>query len=706
MRAFEGSASIADAGGKLLFYTDGVSVWNYTHQVMENGTGLMGDSSSTQSAIIVPQPGSKLIYYIFTVDNVGGPDGLRYSVVDMNRNNNLGAIVSKNNLLATPVTEKITAVKHDNNKDVWVIAHAWNSDAFYAYLVTESGIANAHKPVISNVGTVHSGSLTNAIGYLKASPDGRKLALGIRQMSTYELFDFDNYSGIISNVTTFKSASYNSPYGVEFSPDGSKLYFNSTLNPSAKIYQIDLLNNNAVTLISSSKSPYAGALQLGPDGRIYFARYESITKGGNKYLGVIQHPNLPGTACTYTDDGLYLGGRTSLFGLPAFIQSYLHKPAFTFTNTCFGNPTLFHLTDSASAEKVQWRFDDPVAGLYAMSTEIHPSYRFTVPGVHEVSVMVWYKDGTSHKASQTIHIKPGVSVNLGKDTVVCAGQSLLLDAHLAGATYLWQDGSKQANITVNKPGIYWVDVTLNECITRDSIQVHYLDEPVINLGSDTTLCEGSLLKLSAPDKAIAYHWQDGSTRNNFTVNKAGLYWVEVSTPCLKYKDSIQVSYTSPPVVDFAREIIYTATDGPLTLNAAQDLSNATYRWQDGSTEAQLSIQGQGIYWVEVTNPCGTVRDSVLVKDMVVPPEPECISREMPNVITPNGDGANDTFIIPCMQGQQWEIIIYNRWGKVVYQNSAYNGEWQARDLANGTYFYSLTGKFFKTTLKGIIHVLR
>src|SRR5437764_1215512 len=72
LNTLEGCASISDANGNLLFYTDGIKVWNKNHVVMTNGTGLRGDPSSTQSGIIVPKPGSSTIYYIFTVDMQGG----------------------------------------------------------------------------------------------------------------------------------------------------------------------------------------------------------------------------------------------------------------------------------------------------------------------------------------------------------------------------------------------------------------------------------------------------------------------------------------------------------------------------------------------------------------------------------------------------------------------------------------------------------
>src|SRR6188768_434859 len=111
MATNEGCATISDNNGNLLFYTDGITVWNKTHQVMPNGTGLMGGISSTQSSICIPLPGSTTIYYLFTVDEVGGPNGFRYSIVDMSLQSGLGDVTTKNTLIQNTMTEKLTAVK-------------------------------------------------------------------------------------------------------------------------------------------------------------------------------------------------------------------------------------------------------------------------------------------------------------------------------------------------------------------------------------------------------------------------------------------------------------------------------------------------------------------------------------------------------------------------------------------------------------------
>jgi hypothetical protein len=176
MNAFEGCATISDAGGNLsMFYTNGNIVWDRNHLPMPSGNGLNGDGAATQTAIIVPRPQNPSQYYIFTVDTNGGARGLCYSEVDMSLNGGNGDVTTKNVQLVTPVAEKLTAVRHANGVDVWVIVHGWNNNEFNAYAVTPAGINNV--PVVSSTGLVHGGLFSNAHGYMKASPDAQKIAV-------------------------------------------------------------------------------------------------------------------------------------------------------------------------------------------------------------------------------------------------------------------------------------------------------------------------------------------------------------------------------------------------------------------------------------------------------------------------------------------------------------------------------------------------
>ncbi|WP_210520596.1 hypothetical protein [Hymenobacter terricola] len=311
MSTYEGCAVATTSKGELLFYTNGETVWNRKHQPMPNGHKLMGSGSSTQSALIVPDPGSGNVFYIFTVAPQGTPNGLRYSVVDMTRDDGFGDLPRVNLLLIQPVAEKLAAVRHANGRDTWVVAHRWNSNAFVSYLVTADGVSA--KPLMSNVGSMNAGPGRNAIGALKFSPDGQHLAAALwRETNKFEIYDFDRTTGKVSNPRSF--GPYAEAYGVEFSPDGTKVYgtCNGVGGGQTEIWQFDL-KTKAKTLVGKSANRKIGALQRGPDGRIYVARED------NPNLGVIEAPNALGKDCKYVDEGLKLGGRHSKLGLPAFV---------------------------------------------------------------------------------------------------------------------------------------------------------------------------------------------------------------------------------------------------------------------------------------------------------------------------------------------------------------------------------------------------
>lgn len=119
----EGCSSMSDASGNLLFYTDGITVWNRNHEEMPSGTGLDGGSSSTQAALIVPDPAGVSKYYVFTTDETGGPNGFRFSIVDMTLQGGLGDVAIKDSLVRDTVTEKLAAVRQGHKGDYWIAVH-------------------------------------------------------------------------------------------------------------------------------------------------------------------------------------------------------------------------------------------------------------------------------------------------------------------------------------------------------------------------------------------------------------------------------------------------------------------------------------------------------------------------------------------------------------------------------------------------------
>lgn len=336
----EGSASICDKSGNLLFYTDGVTVYNRLHQVMPNGRNLWGSYTTTQT-LIVPKPGVDPIFYIFTaspqVDRIFGEGtdsvGFHYTVVDMSLDLGLGDISEKNILLFKNTTEKVTAVHHSNGNDIWVVAHEWGNNNFRSYKVTSNGIAA--DPVVSSVGEVHEGdgfsigSKSNTLGQMKISANGSELALAIFRNGIF-LYDFDYSSGVVSNQTVVKKQPIVVYYGIEFSPDSKKVFFTDVFNAGCNteieqsiLYQYSIEGGSLEEV--GRFVGVLGGLQLGLDGKIYGTQCNEMT-GNSNSVAVVQFPNRFGSACGFKENGLDLVTGKGLLGIPNFVQSYFLFP--------------------------------------------------------------------------------------------------------------------------------------------------------------------------------------------------------------------------------------------------------------------------------------------------------------------------------------------------------------------------------------------
>jgi len=372
----EGCAAISNGDGDLQFYTDGTTVYNRNHAVMQNGSGLLGNFSSTQSAIIIPVPGNLTKYYIFTVDAEAGPNGLNYSEVDMTLAGGLGGITANKNMrLDAPnlVSEKVTAVRHADGEQIWVISHRLDSNKFIAFLISASGINTT--PIVSTTGRFTGTGGASTIGYLKVSPDGKKLASAKERITPdVELFDFDAATGIVSNPMILDRIG---GYGLEFSPDSKRLYYSLF---SGNIYQFDVTFPTEAAIISSRTLIATGnfaALQMALDGKIYAIKHSTSE---NTRLAVINSPNNLGTACNFDPMGPSLGGRTSIIGLPPFIQSFF-KQEIKAEQFCAENPTLFSVSINANITSATWNFGDGNTG-----TGVNPSHTYASPGTYEVTV--------------------------------------------------------------------------------------------------------------------------------------------------------------------------------------------------------------------------------------------------------------------------------------------------------------------------------
>jgi hypothetical protein len=335
---FEGCACISDTSGTLLLYTDGRTVWDGGGNV--RATGLEGNPSSTQSAIIVPDPGNAARYYVFTADgSTGGHNHVNGRRIDTGTWNveQLSSLMTMPPTQGFSATERVTAIQHRNCRDFWVLTVITRGShkadpgpgTLRVLLVTAAGV--------QHVADTDINVQVTDVGYLKGSPDGSRIALANWGNRNVLVLPFDKASGApdVSALRTIPVPAVPAPshphlaYGVEFAPTGSLLYYTVLGNHSAStpqnegyVFQHDLSGSPATSVLvgthkNADGNRYAlGALQLGMDNRIY------IAQDGEAALGVIKTPAVPGPGCGLVFSDLPLAREAACYmGLPNLIAN-------------------------------------------------------------------------------------------------------------------------------------------------------------------------------------------------------------------------------------------------------------------------------------------------------------------------------------------------------------------------------------------------
>ncbi|MFL5763207.1 MAG: T9SS type A sorting domain-containing protein [Bacteroidia bacterium] len=433
----EGCSSISDSLGNLLFYTNGLMVYDSHDQLMPNGFDIGMDSScggsSTQGALIVKQPGQDSLYYIFTTDCAENllAKGFRYSIVNMHKHGGLGDVVVKSQLLVNKVCEKLAAVQQSNNTGAWILVHGWGDQKFYAFRLNTGGLNPV--PVISTTGRIQLPLVPNtspdecaARGYMKFSPQGNRVVVvstsDCHLFTSYpELFSFNNISGAVSynySINTMDSINY---YGASFSPSGNLLYLSQGWYGYG-LYQFDLSSNDSSIIAASryivtdSSTTIRCALQIGPDGRIYNAN-------SSPSLNIIKNPNVYGPGCNFVENGISLNNcvpAMSIYGLPNndesfYLSSFTGSPCpeirdgdFGYLDSCICAPVYFYDSTDFGTEIPNtwaWSFGDPITGTNNLSSLQNPHHSFSTPGTYNVKLIVSYIPGTVICKSDTV-IKP------------------------------------------------------------------------------------------------------------------------------------------------------------------------------------------------------------------------------------------------------------------------------------------------------------
>lgn len=228
----------------------------------------------------------------------------------------------------------------------------------------------------------------------------------------------------------------------------------------------------------------------------------------------------------------------------------------------------------------------------------------TVNDAPDVDVMV-------DSFAVTICNKPAVA--LGNDTTLCTGAALSLASGTA-ANYLWSTGATTQTISLSTPGTYWVKAsTANPgCFATDTIVVAGGTTPVVALGNDTAICQGSSLTLNAGNPGASYNWSTGATTQTISLSTSGTYWVKATaagTSCFA-TDTIVVTAVALPVVALGADA--SICEGDIqTLDAGN--AGATYSWSTSATTQTIDVSTAGTYHVTVTNASNCVgRDTIVI----------------------------------------------------------------------------------------------
>lgn len=480
------SACISDENGELLIYTNGQKVFNKDHEDITNGPNLNGNLGAPQTAIIIQNPSTPQMLYVFTVDEItSGAKGLHYSRVDLTAYSGKGGVMELNVPLLPSALSVITGVKHANGTDFWVVTHGFGNNNFYAYRVGSSGVNST--PVVSSVGMPISSNVADEefYGTLKISPAGDKIALSSRGLANIQAFSFNNETGEVSNPITIPvtiPSPKHGPFFVEFSPDGSKLYttcihYSSLTGQQNMLYQYDLENGNFETLLNDVPlNQDVMNIQLARDGKIYVLRRKE------KVIGVIENPNRSGLDCNYDENYISIDPAEAFGGFPNFVTSYFNIPPLDYDTKCDGDTTQFKMLNTSNVDFVDWDFGDPSSVNNTIPAgPTNPIHIFSGPGSYRVTYTEHY-GGKSWTDSLRVTINPKPPQFFSPDTLpIVPGSTIHVYALPDMYSYFWQDGSTSIDYTITGEGDYTVVMEdMLCCRDIDTLTVKALDLQIPN----------------------------------------------------------------------------------------------------------------------------------------------------------------------------------------------------------------------------------
>ncbi len=506
----QGTVSLSDSMGKLLFYSNAVSVWNKDHQKITT-TPMFGASDINISTGIsyIPHPGKKNNYFVAGVyPNLDEtPSGVRFTLIDVDSNTVQPYQQFSHPSLPNRYSQLLTVVPHCNGNDYWIITKGYGANTnFYSFLVTAAGIDAAQVPVISP-GFVHTAF--GGSGYqMKANRLGTKIIFTSPAIysvkSTGALYDFDSRTGRLSNEKHIPDAEgySNIQTGVAFSANGEYFYLLRSSNFATNglpywLFQYRV-SNFEYNVIAAPGFYFASPLQPGPDGQIY------ITTQDHK-LARISNPD---QWRTFSIIGSFINMRTlndsirTSVSMPAFIDARRRQPdnpdfstqsvncnSFRFTTVCFDNYT------------ARWNFGD---GSPAQTGHV-VTHQYAGPGTYNVSLSLSAGAVLYGSVSKTVTVLP-VSVEITGPEFICSNgrNPIQYFAPLQpNATYKWTvlSGGRISGAD----DFPFADVEWQQASSTGSIQLQVIRESCVLTSTKTvSIAAGPSFSWNLPDSICIF----------------------------------------------------------------------------------------------------------------------------------------------------------------------------------------------------------
>ncbi len=307
------------------------------------------------------------------------------------------------------------------------------------------------------------------------------------------------------------------------------------------------------------------------------------------------------------------------------------------------------------------------------------------------------------------------SVSISGDNIICQGMSTTLYANTN--TTAWWSVQSDPSLPVSNASSITVSPSstttyiLNGIFLKDSITVQVLQPPVVNLGNDTTICDGNYVTLNALNPNSTYLWSTGENTSFIEIYNSGNYWVKVDNGGCTVSDTMKLNVLKHPEIIPATDSVFCSlTNDFILLDAG---GGTTYWWSPTNETTQTIIpKSEGFYLVTVTHADGCTKSgSVQVKEIC---EPLVF---VPNAFTPNGDGKNDLLSFSNSGIEIIDIKIFSRWGSIVYYSDELDASWDGmingKDAPSGTYVYLISfkspaadGTMNEATAKGYFILIR